>query len=67
LLIGNDLCPEEPIRDVSVVTRSQARKQKQVESETVAIKVDDKLVSPSNLDETVSRQVAHLTSLIVQT
>jgi len=54
LLIGNDLCPEEPIRDVNVVTRSQARKQKQFESQTVANKADDKLISPSNLDNSVT-------------
>ena len=54
LLIGNDLCPEEPIKDVSVVTRSQARKQKQVELETVANKTDDQQVSPSNLDKSVT-------------
>ena len=54
LLIGNDLCPEEPVKDVSVVTRSQAINQKQAESETVADKADDKLVSPSNLDSSVT-------------
>jgi len=30
LLIGNDLCPEKPISDISVVTHSQARQRRQV-------------------------------------